>query len=393
MIPRSRRWWSRCSPPRESGAQLQHPRRRQRRTSTARRRRGDVLDVRALSGERLDLRAHRARRHHARRHGARRPRGAAREHGPVPASSSSPHFGAAGTTSLSAGLDRRRHGRGRALRARRARPTGSVRDHVLGVTMLSGTRRADALRRPASSRTSRATTSRGCIAGSMGILGVIVEVSLKVLPKAPMPTSTLRFDLDQPRRRSRSLQRRGARQPLPLEREPRGGTTTSIVRLRGSAAAVRGSARARSVARAIAADVRPAPFWHEPARITPIEFFVDRAVRRRAAGDATLWRLSLPSDRSAARDPGPGRRAELIEWHGAQRWLLQRRYRQRTVRDAARQRCTRPRDALSLARQARRRCVRAAVEADRCTASTSELKKLVRSEAGILNPGRLYPGL
>ncbi len=72
---------------------------------------------------------------------------------------------------------------------------GSVRDYVLGATLLNGegqvlTFGGQVMKNVAGYDVSRA------LAGSMGVLGVILEVSLKVLPRPPAQ-ATLAYAMDQ----------------------------------------------------------------------------------------------------------------------------------------------------------------------------------------------------
>jgi glycolate oxidase FAD binding subunit len=110
------------------------------------------------------------------------------------------------------------------------------------------------------------------LAGSLGALGVICEVSLKVLPQ-PVAGATLRFELDQARALQR-LQRWGG-QPLPLNASA-WWDGMLVLRLAGAAAAVQsacGALGGERIARHAGRQLlgRPA----RPAR---------RVLRRRAQG-------------------------------------------------------------------------------------------------------------
>jgi glycolate oxidase FAD binding subunit len=89
---------------------------------------------------------------------------------------------------------------------------GGVRDYVLGLSMINGrgellTFGGQVMKNVAGYDVSRLVT------GSLGTLGVIVEVSLKVLPKAPAE-ATLKFEMTQAQA-LRSLNEWGGK-PLPL---------------------------------------------------------------------------------------------------------------------------------------------------------------------------------
>ncbi|MES1163460.1 MAG: glycolate oxidase subunit GlcE, partial [Rhizobacter sp.] len=97
-----------------------------------------------------------------------------------------PRFGGRGTVGgmIAAGLS----GPARAS-------AGSVRDHVLGLTLVNGRAEAMNFGGTVMKNVAGYDVSR-LMAGSMGVLGVILEVSLKVLP-FPTAQATLRFDLSQ----------------------------------------------------------------------------------------------------------------------------------------------------------------------------------------------------
>ena len=110
---------------------------------------------------------------------------------------------------------------------------GGVRDFVLGLRMIDG--RGDLLRFGGEVMKNVAgyDVSRA-MAGSLGTLGLIVEVSLKVLPRPPAEAS-LRFELDE----ATALHRLNAwgGQPLPISASVWAGGVLTL-RLSGAAAAV-----------------------------------------------------------------------------------------------------------------------------------------------------------
>ena len=114
-----------------------------------------------------------------------------------------PRFGVAGTVGgmVAAGLA----GPARAS-------VGGVRDHVLGVRMLNGRGELLTFGGQVMKNVAGYDVSR-LMAGSMGTLGVIVEVSLKVLPMPPAEC-TLLFELSETSARQQ-LNRWGGK-PLPL---------------------------------------------------------------------------------------------------------------------------------------------------------------------------------
>ena len=189
---------------------------------------------------------------------------------------------------------------------------GAVRDYVLGVKLLNGRAEHLVFGGQVMKNVAGYDVSR-LMAGSMGTLGVITEVSLKVLPMAPAE-ATLVFELDQAEALAQ-LHRWGG-QPLPLNAScwVRDADTEQLfVRLRGAVAAV-ASAVTRMTADAGGHQVDNAeamPNWRA-CRDHRLPFFV-------TASDAApdLWRLSLPQTAPVLDVPW----AQLVEWQGAQRWL------------------------------------------------------------------------
>jgi glycolate oxidase FAD binding subunit len=183
---------------------------------------------------------------------------------------------------------------------------GGVRDYVLGASMLNGRGELMRFGGQVMKNVAGYDVSR-VLAGSMGILGVICEVSLKVLPR-PVATRTLRFEIDEAAA-IRRLNEWGG-QPLPLHASA-WWDGTLVVRLAGAAAAV-DAAQERLGGEVIEPQLAAA-FW-SGLRDHGDEFFAG-AARALDAG-ATLWRLSLPQVAAPLKLSGE----QLIEWGGAQRW-------------------------------------------------------------------------
>jgi glycolate oxidase FAD binding subunit len=184
---------------------------------------------------------------------------------------------------------------------------GGVRDYVLGATLLDGRAQVLSFGGQVMKNVAGYDVSR-LLAGSMGVLGVICEVSLKVLPRPPA-VLTLRLELDEATA-VRRLNEWGG-QPLPLNASA-WWEGTLVVRLAGTAAAVQ-SARAAIGGEVIAAEMAD-PFW-DGLRDQRDEFFLG-ALKAVESG-AGLWRLSVPSTTPPLKLSGE----QLIEWGGAQRWL------------------------------------------------------------------------
>jgi glycolate oxidase FAD binding subunit len=250
---------------------------------------------------------------------------------------------------------------------------GAVRDHVLGLTLLNGRCEVLSFGGQVMKNVAGYDVSR-VLAGSMGVLGAICEVSLKVLPR-PAATATLRFEMDQ----ASALRRLNewAGRPLPLHASA-WWQGLLVLRLSGAAAAVR--AAAQSLGGELVPPELATAFW-DGLRDQRDEYFVNA----RAALDsgATLWRLSLPPTAPPLALDGDG----LVEWGGAQRWL-NTRLPAAQVRDAT---AAAGGHATLFMGRDRSAGVFAPLKSplDRIH---RELKRAFDPD-GVFNPGRLYPGL
>ncbi|MFM7001883.1 MAG: glycolate oxidase subunit GlcE, partial [Limnohabitans sp.] len=200
-----------------------------------------------------------------------------------------PHFGEGATVGgmLAAGLS----GPARAT-------AGAVRDYVLGARFINGlgehlTFGGQVMKNVAGYDVSR------LMAGSWGTLGLITEVSLKVLPVAPAEATLMCAGL--PQKTALDLLHRWGGQPLPMNASAWVRDTTAqpvadylFVRLRGAVAAVQ-SATTRMTADAVAQgaqvnvmdNTQAAQDWRASGEQT-LPFF------EAPAPDACLWRLSVP---------------------------------------------------------------------------------------------------
>ena len=186
-----------------------------------------------------------------------------------------------------------------ALSGPRRASAGAVRDFVLGAVLMDG--RGEALRFGGQVMKNVAgyDVSR-LLAGSLGTLGLILEVSLKVLP-VPLREASLRFEMSEIDALTRLNEWGG--QPLPVSASCwHQGVLT--LRLSGADAAV--EAAQRKLGGQGIDDVDAAHFWAALRDQTHTYF-----------SDGSLWRMSVPSHASAIILRGE----QLIEWGGAQRWL------------------------------------------------------------------------
>ncbi|KQO26455.1 glycolate oxidase [Acidovorax sp. Leaf76] len=203
---------------------------------------------------------------------------------------------------------------------------GAVRDYMLGVTLLNGRAELLSFGGQVMKNVAGYDVSR-LMAGAWGTLGLLTEVSLKVLPVAPAE-ATLRFECNQADA-LRKLHAWGG-QPLPLNAScwvQDGAVGTLYVRLRGAVAAV--EAACRSMGGTRLDNTTTAPDW-TACRDQTLPWFTDRAQR---PGHA-LWRLSLPQTAPVLSLPAAAQ--PLIEWHGALRWVQAPDSAGDALRDAAR---------------------------------------------------------
>ena len=213
-----------------------------------------------------------------------------------------PHFGPGATVGgmVAAGLS----GPARAS-------VGAVRDYLLGATLLNGRAELLSFGGQVMKNVAGYDVAR-LMAGAWGTLGVLTEVSLKVLPVAPAE-ATLRFECNQADA-LRQLHAWGG-QPLPLNAScwvQDAGAGTLYVRLRGAVAAVEAACKSMGGERLDNATV--APDW-AACRDQTLPWFADRARQP----DYALWRLSLPATAPVLQLPGGAQ--PLLEWHGALRWV------------------------------------------------------------------------
>jgi len=240
---------------------------------------------------------------------------------------------------------------------------GGVRDFVLGAALVDGCGNLLRFGGQVMKNVAGYDVAR-TLAGSLGVLGVIVEVSLKVLPR-PVAEETLRFEMQEAEALARLNEWSG--RPLPIS----GSAWTAgrlDLRLSGAPPAL---AAARTALGGAAVD--GAGFWHD-LREQRLDFF---------AGDSPLWRVSLPSTAEPLGLPDP----QLIEWGGALRWL-------RTERPAAEIRAR----AAELGGHATlfRGGDRSAGVFTPPSAALMAIQRRLKAEfdpAGIFNPGRMYAEL
>ena len=268
-----------------------------------------------------------------------------------------PHFGDGATLGgcVAAGLS-----------GPRRASAGAVRDFILGAKIVDGRGRVLSFGGQVMKNVAGYDVSR-LLAGSLGTLGFISEISLKVLPRHP---SELTLRLAMPQERAIDALNRWAGQPLPVSASV-WHEGELMLRLSGSAAAL-GPAAAAIGGEAVESE-SATTFWSS-IREQAHAFF---------AGPEPLWRIAVPTITPPIELPG----RQLIEWGGGLRWLKSD-CEPRAVRDAAKNAAGH----ATLFRAARKPVAAFAPLEPIVLRLHRELKSTF-DPAGIFNPGRLYPEL
>lgn len=201
-----------------------------------------------------------------------------------------PHFGEAATLggTIACGLSGPR------------RPyAGAARDFVLGCRVLTGKGDVvhfggEVMKNVAGYDVARLMT------GSLGTLGVLLDLSLKVLPRAAVETT---LQLSQSTEQALDTMNYWAGQPVPLSAAAHDGESL-FLRLSGAASAVAQAEKQIGGERVAEGE----SFWQSLREHTH-HFFED---------ERPLWRLSLAAGYPAMALEGN----TMLDWGGAQRWLV-----------------------------------------------------------------------
>lgn len=174
--------------------------------------------------------------------------------------------------------------------------SGSVRDFVLGTRVITGLGKhlrfgGEVMKNVAGYDLSR------LLVGSYGCLGVLTEVSLKVLPK-PRQCLSISLELDSTRALSKLAE--WGQQPLPISAASHDGQRL-FLRLEG------GEGSVTAAHQRLGGEPLDSRYWAE-LNEQRLGFFDE---------GLPLWRLSLPNNLGPLSLPGE----QLIDWAGAQRWL------------------------------------------------------------------------
>lgn len=181
--------------------------------------------------------------------------------------------------------------------------TGAVRDYILGVKLLDGKGNILSFGGRVMKNVSGYDVSR-LMVGAMGTLGVLLEVSLKVLPK---PTTECTVCIQTNQSDAINLMRRCSTEPLPVSATCFHDDQLYI-RLSGAESAVH-MAHSR-----LGGDVIDDGdnFWQS------IRNHIHPFFQEGKSDEKSLWRLSIQPTTPPLSLPG----RQLIEWGGALRWLV-----------------------------------------------------------------------
>jgi len=195
---------------------------------------------------------------------------------------------------------------------------GNFRDFVLGARVLDGKGRDLSFGGQVMKNVAGYDVSR-LMPGSMGTLALLLEASVKVLPK-PAATATLRCQISQAK--ALRILNEWAGQPLPLSASCWIGNASGVsqdgqltIRLAGAAAAIKAAIPFMSSV-VNASEVEPQSaevFWNDlrEHQLSPF---------KNIAADQTLYRLALPAACGPLDIPGASNEV-VLEWHGQQRWI------------------------------------------------------------------------
>ena len=238
---------------------------------------------------------------------------------------------------------------------------GAVRDHVLGARILDGRGRVLRFGGTVFKNVAGFDAFR-LMCGAMGTLGVIMDVSLRVTPRAEARAArSFQQDWSTARVWLSALMRR----PLPLDGAFHDGERLHL-RLSGPSAGV------AAAASELGGEGEESVIWEALRHMRSPPLDAER-----------LWRLSVPH--TAARETAGGR--ELIDWAGAQRWI---------ATDAPSERVR----AIAAAAHGHATLFRGARPGEDAFAPLPAAMfalhgrlKSVFDPVRVLNPGRLYEGL
>lgn len=241
---------------------------------------------------------------------------------------------------------------------------GSVRDFVLGVRILDGQGRDLSFGGQVMKNVAGYDISR-LMVGAMGTLGVILDVSLKVLP-----CIRTELTIQMPMKEKEAIEKMNtwAGQPMPISATCFHDDILTL-RLSGTKSAV------RATHAKLGGDILlpGAEFWQS----------VREQTHRFFQTEQPLWRLSIPSTTSHLSMPGQ----QLIEWNGALRWLVS----DGNISETIIQKAASHASGHATLFRAQNKSFPVFQPLDSGLLKIHRALKQKFDPAGILNPGRLYP--
>ena len=192
---------------------------------------------------------------------------------------------------------------------------GNFRDFVLGTRMMDGKGQDLSFGGQVMKNVAGYDVSR-LLPGSMGTLSLLLEASVKVLPR-PAATATLRCQISQ--EKALRVLNEWAGQPLPLSAScwigDSNGEGQLSIRLAGAVAAIKAAVPLiNSLVNASEVDPQAAEIFWNDLREHKLSLFEN------LGADQTLYRLALPAACGPLSIPGSGNEI-ILEWHGQQRWI------------------------------------------------------------------------
>jgi glycolate oxidase FAD binding subunit len=192
---------------------------------------------------------------------------------------------------------------------------GNFRDFVLGTRILDGKGQDLSFGGQVMKNVAGYDISR-LLPGSMGTLSLLLEASVKVLPR-PAAMATLRCYISQ-EKALRTLNE-WAGQPLPLSAScwigDAAGEGQLTILLAGAVAAIKAAIPLMSsLVNASEVDPQSAEMFWNDLREHQLPLFEN------LAADQTLYRLALPAACGPLTIPGASNEI-ILEWHGQQRWI------------------------------------------------------------------------
>ena len=192
---------------------------------------------------------------------------------------------------------------------------GNFRDFVLGTRMMDGKGQDLSFGGQVMKNVAGYDVSR-LLPGSMGTLSLLLEASVKVLPR-PAATATLRCQISQ--EKALRVLNEWAGQPWPLSAScwigDSNGEGQLSIRLAGAVAAIKAAVPLiNSLVNASEVDPQSAEtFWND-LREHKLPLFENLGANQ------TLYRLALPATCGPLSIPGSDKEI-ILEWHGQQRWI------------------------------------------------------------------------